>query len=35
MTAQELKTHVEGPHWFAKLAVVRDGKTIETIEVRR
>lgn len=29
MTAQELKTNVEGPRWFAKLTVLRDGKTIE------
>jgi S1-C subfamily serine protease len=35
MTAAELKTYVEGPHWFAELIVVRDGKTIETIQVRR
>jgi S1-C subfamily serine protease len=35
MTAAELKTYVEGPHWFAQLIVVRDGKTIEMIEVRR
>lgn len=35
MTAAELKTYVEGPHWFAELVVVRDGKTIETIQVRR
>jgi len=35
MTAQELKTYVEGPHWFAQLIVVRDGKTIEMIEVKR
>lgn len=35
MTAQELKTYIEGPHWFAQLIVVRDGKTIEMIQVKR
>lgn len=35
MTADELKAYVEGPHWFAELIVVRGGKTIETIQVRR
>jgi predicted metalloprotease with PDZ domain len=35
MTAQELKTYIEGPHWFAQLIVVREGKTIEMIQVKR
>lgn len=35
MTAAELKAYVEGPHWFAELIAVREGKTIETIQVRR
>jgi S1-C subfamily serine protease len=35
MTAAELKAYVEGPHWFAQLVVVRDGKTIEMIQVKR
>jgi S1-C subfamily serine protease len=35
MTVAELKAYVEGPHWFAELIVVRDGKTIETIQVKR
>jgi predicted metalloprotease with PDZ domain len=35
MTADELKAYVEGPHWFAELIVVREGKTVETIQVRR
>jgi predicted metalloprotease with PDZ domain len=35
MTADELKAYVEGPHWFAELIVVRGGKTVETIQVRR
>jgi len=35
MSADELKAYVEGPHWFAELIVVRGGKTIETIQVKR
>lgn len=35
MSADELKAYIEGPHWFAELIVVRNGKTIETVQVRR
>jgi C-terminal processing protease CtpA/Prc len=35
MTGDELKAYVEGPHWFAELIVIRGGKTIETIQVKR
>lgn len=35
MTADELKAYVEGPHWFAQLIVVRGGKTIEMVQVKR
>jgi len=35
MTAEELKAYVEGPHWGATLVVVHDGKTIESLQLRR